>query len=142
MLYEQFGLSWRDLEYELYWWSYYTLLSVALDLSERDRYWQYMLAGGDPKKWRWSSPDRAGTEPDRAQRFWNKVKAKLGGGTVGNIGDIAQEGWKRVERVEETWSDGSTRIKYLSESGEDITDQVEAEMKAGRIFMKERAELD
>jgi hypothetical protein len=34
---------------------------MALDADEIERYWQYLLAGGDKKKWRWSSADQAGT---------------------------------------------------------------------------------
>lgn len=38
-------------------------MAVALDLDELDARWQYGLAGGDLKKWKWASPDRAGTLP-------------------------------------------------------------------------------
>lgn len=39
-------------------------LSVALDLREQDEYKSYLLAGGDPKKFKWSSPDHAGTREE------------------------------------------------------------------------------
>lgn len=39
------------------------MMAVALDLDELEQYWQYLLAGGKKKDFRWSSPDRAGTAP-------------------------------------------------------------------------------
>jgi len=42
---------------------YYCLLAEALDAEELDDYKSYLLAGGDKKKWKWQSPDKAGTVP-------------------------------------------------------------------------------
>lgn len=39
------------------------MLAVGADLDERNAYSQYLLAGGNPKKFKWSSPDKAGTAP-------------------------------------------------------------------------------
>lgn len=38
------------------------MLATALDARELDEYRDYMLAGGDKKKWKWSSADKAGTK--------------------------------------------------------------------------------
>lgn len=37
------------------------MLAEALDADELDSYERYLLAGGDKKKWKWSSTDKAGT---------------------------------------------------------------------------------
>lgn len=42
---------------------YYCMLAEALDTDELESYERYLLAGGDKKKWKWSSPDKAGTQP-------------------------------------------------------------------------------
>lgn len=39
------------------------MLASALDQQELDDHRDYCLAGGDPKKFKWSSPDKAGTKP-------------------------------------------------------------------------------
>ncbi len=38
------------------------MLAQSLDLDELNRYENYLLAGGEKKKWVWSSPDKAGTQ--------------------------------------------------------------------------------
>lgn len=38
-------------------------LSVSLDMNEQDDYRAYISAGGDPKKFKWSSSDHAGMKP-------------------------------------------------------------------------------
>ena len=38
------------------------MLAEALDADELESYERYLLAGGDKKKWKWSSPDKAGTQ--------------------------------------------------------------------------------
>lgn len=45
---------------------FWCLFAVSLDLEERELYSRYLLAHGDPKKFKWSSPDRAGTVSLRA----------------------------------------------------------------------------
>lgn len=37
------------------------MLAEALDADELESYERYLLAGGESKKWKWSSPDKAGT---------------------------------------------------------------------------------
>lgn len=37
------------------------MLAESLDAQELDDFHAYLLAGGDKNKWRWSSPDKAGT---------------------------------------------------------------------------------
>ena len=57
----------------------------------------------------------------------------------GDIGKIAQDDWKKIERVTETMSDGSTRVRYLDDAGNDITDKVEARVASGEeVFMREK----
>ena len=38
------------------------MLAEALDADELDSYERFLLAGGDKKKWKWSSSDKAGTQ--------------------------------------------------------------------------------
>lgn len=40
---------------------YFCLLAEALDADELDSYQQFLLAGGDKRKWKWQSRDKAGT---------------------------------------------------------------------------------
>lgn len=37
-------------------------MAESLDAEELEAYEKYLLAGGDKRKWKWSSPDKAGTE--------------------------------------------------------------------------------
>jgi hypothetical protein len=41
---------------------YYCLLSVAIDADELDRYYWWINSQQDPKKFKWSSPTKGGTE--------------------------------------------------------------------------------
>jgi hypothetical protein len=50
-----------DLNEEVELGEYYCLLAESLDAEELDEYHNYLLAGGETKKWKWSSPDKAGT---------------------------------------------------------------------------------
>lgn len=63
LLYKHFGISYRESEFELPVDAYYSMLAKALDYDELERYQQYVLAGGKPSKFKWSSPDKAGTDP-------------------------------------------------------------------------------
>jgi hypothetical protein len=56
-----FNISYRDLVEWLPWDEYYIMSAVALDLDELEQRWEYILAGGEAKKWKWTSPDKAGT---------------------------------------------------------------------------------
>jgi len=137
LIVKYFNLSWRELEYDLPWHMYYVLLAVALDLDERDQHFRYVLAGGDPKKFKWSSPDRAGTR-DQAE-MWNKVASKAKTMMRGDIGYIAQEDWQRITKVTDTpYGDARTRVRYINEDGKDVTDKVERMQKSGHHFMKTR----
>jgi hypothetical protein len=133
-------LPWSYVEYELEWHTYYILLAVALDLDERSRYREYVLAGGKASDFPWSSEDHAGTREDRSPRFWNKVLGFFGGGAHGDIKYIAEpRGWEKIYKIEEKWSDGSIRTRYENEKGEDITAKVEAQIGSGeQVFMKTR----
>ena len=126
------------MEEDVPWYKYYVLLAVALDLGERDKYWEFLLAGGKAKDWKWSSPDRAGTESRIRSGLWNKIVAKFGGKAMsGHIGKIAQQDWKKIEKVTEEMSDGSTRVRYLDDAGNDITEAVEEKVASGEeIFMR------
>ncbi len=115
---------------------YYVLLAVALDLDERDQHFRYVLAGGDPKKFKWSSPDRAGTH-DQGE-MWDRVLTKAGKYTRGDIGYIAQDHWERIKSVTKTFSDGSTRTRYYNELGEEVTDKVNRMQSSGYYYMKTR----
>jgi hypothetical protein len=60
---KHFNLSWLDLQRNLNWGEYTCLLAEAMDAEELERYYWWINSQQDPKKWRWSSPDKAGTEP-------------------------------------------------------------------------------
>ena len=60
-MYKYFGLNPIDLERDIGLGQYYCYLAVALDEQELDHYHDYIMAGGDPKKFKWQSPDHAGT---------------------------------------------------------------------------------
>lgn len=59
---EQFNLSWLDLQ-QLTYVERICLLAIALDADELADYKWWVNSGQDPKKFVWSSPDKAGTEP-------------------------------------------------------------------------------
>lgn len=52
------------------------MLAVGLDLDERTLYQRYLLAGGDNKKFKWSSQDKAGTS--KAASPLNDLQAIMG----------------------------------------------------------------
>ena len=132
MICGQFNTPWQYLEFEIPWWKYYILFSVALDTDERGRYWEYLLAGGESKKWKWSSEDKAGTIRSTSRRMWNKITAQFGGKRMGGDLDyIAQSHWKRINKVTEKMSDGSERTRYEDEKGNDITKKVEKRIESG-----------
>lgn len=116
-------------------------MAVALDRDERKRYWEFRLAGGKKKDWSWSSSDQAGTRSQRS--FWDKVIAKMGGGMRGDVAYIAQEDWERIARITETMPDGSKRVRYENEKGEDITDRVRRLQDSGQeIFKRSKVRLE
>lgn len=69
MICDHFNLSWLDIENDLTFEQYYCLLAVALDADELEQYHTAVLYHGKEaaKKWKWASPDKAGTVPSMAQ---------------------------------------------------------------------------
>ena len=114
------------------------MFSVALDTDERGRYWEYLLAGGESKKWKCSSGDKAGTIRDAPRRMWNKIAASFGGKSMGgDMEHVAQSHWKKIGKVTEQMSDGSERVRYEDEQGNDITKEVEERIESGEeIFFR------
>ena len=57
-------MSWKDLRDDISWSDYYCLLSIALDREELEDFTQVRrIHGSDAvKKWKWQSPDQAGTK--------------------------------------------------------------------------------
>lgn len=129
-------MSYRDVEEWLPWDEYYILMSVALDLDELEQYWQYVLSGGDPKKWHWSSPDKAGlasrilsTDPEsmarKTQMIMKKAAALISkgrarpedmpkGGSLKDFLEITRQ--KLIRRLE--YEDG--RVEYVDEDGNPV----------------------
>lgn len=106
-------------------------MAVALDLDELDRYWQYVLAGGDPKKFKWSSPDKAGTvehqlpgatPQDKIKNIFENAARGLTRGAMG-LADLPKGGnveqffkmmnRPKIERLE--YPDGT--VEYRDEQG-------------------------
>lgn len=134
-------MSYTYLRDEIPWDEYYMLLAVALDIDEREQYRQYVLAGGDPRKFKWSSYDKAGTEPSSSpQSFWTKVAAQMGHGLKSDIAYAVEGlGLEPIVKITETMSDGSTRVRYETQDGRDITKEVEAQIKANEsIFISSK----
>lgn len=132
MICRYFNLSFRDIEEWLPWDEYFILMAVALDLDELDKYWQYVLAGGEPKKFKWSSPDKAGTVQaptpgrtpqekirnifDRAARGFTKGAVSLDGlpkgGTAADFFRVMNR--PKIQRLE--YPDGT--VEYRDMNGE------------------------
>lgn len=123
---------------EIPWDLFYILLAVALDLDERDSYNRYLLAQGDPKKWPWSSPDKAGTLRGRTG-FWSRVAARMGRGRKGKLKDIAGHlGIPEAIAIYRRNPDGSRGefIRYANpETGETVD-------MTGRVFKAEKKSQD
>lgn len=62
MICKFFNISILELDNEIEYGQYFCLLAEALDAEELEAYEKYLYAGGDKRKWKWSSPDKAGTE--------------------------------------------------------------------------------
>lgn len=138
MLVKHFGASLKYIYEEIPWDLFYTTLAVALDLEERDRHFRYILARGDPKKWKWSSWDNAGTAPEgRTSGLWSRVLRKFRGhGRIGAIDDVA-DGQDIPKAVAVTVSipDGRKITKYLPP---DVAEAV----KKGEIHFNKAKEVD
>lgn len=63
MLWEKFGVDKYYFETQITYPEYIKMTAAALDIEELEYYKEYILAGGEAKKFKWSSPDRAGTKP-------------------------------------------------------------------------------
>jgi hypothetical protein len=117
---------------------FYIRLAVALDLEERDQFFQYILAGGKPKDFKWSSPDRAGTrqsEGNLVQRFMREFKGKVARGDIANI---VQPSERVMQAKYAIYADGRRElVGYVwKDTGELLTPE---ELQAqGRVFMKSR----
>ena len=125
------------------WVEYQILLVVSLDLDEREQFNRFMLAGGNKKDFKWSSPDRAGTEviSDQAA-FWAKTIARAGVSPMkGDIGRVATAGWKRITKVVEQMADGTSRTRYFDQDGADVTRRVELKISSGEYFMKTKMKI-
>lgn len=93
---------------------------MALDLEELDTYRFWVLAQQDPKKFQWTSEDKAGTlSPDRVgERILAFAQQGLKAAPIkGDIWDLArQRGMEPVYRIER--EDGS--MLFVNESGEKV----------------------
>ena len=119
-----------DVEERLPWDEYYILLAVALDLDERDRYYSYIYAHGDPKKFKWASPDKAGTsgtdkvglDPERVLRqavntFYRGQVRVEDLPKVGSVKDFMEHsGREKIRRVKR--EDGG--FLYFGADGQEI----------------------
>ncbi len=61
MVCKHFNLDARHIEQELLYERWICYLAVALDLDEIEQFNRWWVAGQDPKKFKWSSLDHAGT---------------------------------------------------------------------------------
>lgn len=104
-------------------------LSVALDLKEQDEYKAYILAGGEPKKFKWSSPDHAGTREEitLAEKLVHGASKGFSQASKRDIWEYGKlRGLKTVIRAEK-WQEGEngSRGKFLGyvwvdESGQEV----------------------
>lgn len=86
-------------------------------------YRAYVLAGGEPKKWKWSSPDKAGTQSSK------KVGAD---GIAENMMTFAKEVFKvdidtikRRTKAEEWATATGRRLLYMNPDGFLLNDKAE-----------------
>lgn len=139
LLHKHFGFDPLYMEHEIEWDSFYIHLAVALDLDERGDYFKYVLAGGDPKKWRWRSSDKAGTRK-RGSVFRRIVEQFRGRAIVEKVDKVAGgEFVKSVVAVKDPES--GEVVKHISRKdmwrvrvGEITIDQAEAVDMEGRVF--------
>lgn len=119
------------------WYKYYILLAIALDLDERDRYWEYLLAGGKEKDWKWRSKDHAGMRRDPQRAMWSKVLGGIKKGRGGDIAHVMQPGARRIVRKEKQLPNGQKIVVFEDGEGNDITSEVERMMRhQGYIFKR------
>ena len=105
------------LREEIYWDEFFILYAVALDKEEIEKHWQYICAGGDPKKFKWATPDRAGQRAVGVD--WNKLTASVGGGMVGDIAHAAHvSGLRRIDK--RVWADSGNTTYHDADTGEQV----------------------
>lgn len=115
---KHFGIPAHVIERELLWTRWICYLAVALDLEELDNYRFWVLAQQDPKKFEWSSSDRAGSrDPEYVgQRIMHFAQQRLGAAGVqkGDFWTLArQKGMKPIYQIEK--EDGS--LMFVDEKG-------------------------
>jgi len=125
-----FNLNAEYIQDELYWHRWIAYLATALDLDEQDDYKAYILAGGEPKKFKWASSDHAGTTPD--QDIGQEMLRGLGGkktvarakGDIWQYGDAV--GLRKVVKADK-WAeqeDGSYKMVgqvWVDEDGKEVS---------------------
>jgi hypothetical protein len=134
------------IETELPWSRYIMYLAVALDQEEIDSFRFWVLAQQDPKRFTWSSPDKAGTStPDIGQKAILFAQQKLGAGAIakGDIWTLARlRGMEPVYQIEKP--DG-TKV-YVDEKGNPVnmsgvefvpSEKAKQEFRDHRIFVRE-----
>jgi hypothetical protein len=144
LLHKHFGFDSLYLEYEIPWDLFYIHLAVALDLDERGDYFRYVLAGGNPKKWKWRSSDKAGTRSKKSflRRMVDEFK---GMGIVSKANKAVSAKSESLQGVIAVRDPESGEIvKYVSredmwrlKTGEIAIDQAKEVSLEGRVF-KER----
>jgi hypothetical protein len=124
------GADARYLRDDIYWDESIILYAVALDKEELDKYWEYICAGGDPKKFKWATPDRAGQRPVGVD--WDKITASMGGSMKGDIAHAAHVGGlRRVEK--RVWDDSGNTTYHDAETGEQVYPD-----RDSRVFMRSK----
>lgn len=138
-MWRHFGADVEYLEERIAWDMFYIRLAVALDLEERDQFFQYLLAGGEAKKFKWSSPDRAGTRGRRDGNFIQRLVDKFKGkAAVGDIANIVQPGDRVIQAKYAVYADG--RRELVGYVWKDTGEMLKPEElgQQGRFFMKSR----
>lgn len=117
---------------------FYIRLAVALDLDERETFFRYVLAHGDPKKFKWSSPDKAGTSTHDGSLVQNLLREFKGRVARGDIANIVQPGERVIVAKYAVYADGRRELAgYVwKDTGEELTPEELVEQ--GRVFMKSR----
>ena len=82
---------------------WFVYLDAAIVLEEESRYWQYVLAGGDPKKWEWRHRAQVESTDGEIARKIIGTFGKRGTATLkGSIDPVANLiGAKKVYRQED-----------------------------------------
>lgn len=98
-------------------------LAVALEKDEQERFWEYVLAGGKPKKFKWVYRDII----DKSGINLAAMVENVGGGLRGDIANLAHmSGIQRVSKRVYTLPDGRVLEEYIDQDGNviDATDKV------------------